>query len=241
LSVGAVLVTGAGSGIGRAAASTLARHGWTVWVADINGGSAASVAEDIERSGGRARAAECDVADENQLAELAGRIERRDRTLDAVVANAAVFPRWSLADTDATVARHVFDVNLIGAIATVVAARPLLAIGGGSVVLVTSGSGGRSVARSAQQRGFALYGASKAALERWALGVCDELAADGIVVQMICPGGVVDTDGTRAVLPDAELAAGVGIDVVAEAIMRLCEVRDVGQTGARFLASDLRP
>lgn len=241
MSPNVVVVTGAGSGIGRAAASTMARNGWTVWVADINGDSAASVADEIERGGGKARAATCDVADETQLGELVRRITRDERTLDAVVANAAVFPRRALADTDATIARNVFDVNVIGAISTVMATRPLLAVGGGSVVLVTSGSGGRSIARSAQQRGFALYGASKAALERWALGVCDEFAAEGIVVQMLCPGGVVDTDGTRAVLGAEERAAGVDLDVVADAIMRLCQVRDPRKAGARYLATDVAP
>ena len=68
-----VLVTGAGSGIGRATASTMARHGWTVWVADIDGDSAASVADEIECDGGRALAAACDVADEAQLVELVAR------------------------------------------------------------------------------------------------------------------------------------------------------------------------
>lgn len=235
----AALVTGAGSGIGRAAALQLARIGWKVWIADVDARSAESVVADIERNGGGACAAACDVSDELQVADLAGRIRRQDGALAAVVVNAAVFPRRSLADTDAETARRVFEVNVVGAIATVVAARPLLSVDGGTAVLVTSGSGGRSIARTAQQRGFALYGASKAALERWALGVCDELAADDIVVQMLCPGGVVDTDGTRAVLAAEERSSGIDVELVANAIAQLCHVRDLDRTGARYLATEL--
>ena len=154
--------------------------------------------------------------------------------------NAAVFPRRSIADTDVAITRQVMSVNVIGAIATVLATRPLLAAaGGGSVVLLTSGASGRTVARTAQQRGFALYGASKAALERWTLGVCDELAEDGIVVHLLCPGGVVDTPGTAAVLAPEDRVDGVPADVVATAVSRLCTSRDVRRTGGRHLATEL--
>ena len=236
----AALVTGAGSGIGRAAACKLAADGWKVWVTDIDVEAARAVADGIDRRGGVARFASCDVTEQSELDDLAGRIRDDEGGLRAVVANAAVFPRRSLDETDAAIARSVLAVNVVGVVATVVAMRPLLAEHGGSLVLVTSGSSARTIARTGQQRGFALYGASKAALERWALGVCDELAADGIVMQLLCPGGVVETDGTVAVLDPDERRDAVGVDVVAAAIARLCRTRDVAHAGARHLATELR-
>lgn len=233
------LVTGAGAGIGRAASLRLAADGWVVWAADVDSASAEAAASDIRERGGTARGVGCDVTDIAALEHVVEAVAAEHGRLDAVVANAAIFPRCSLAETDLSIARRVFDVNVAGAIATVLASRSLLAAGGGSLVLITSGSGGRSIARSAQQRGFALYGASKAALERWVLGVCDELAADGIVVQMLCPGGVVDTTGTRAVLDAVERDAGIDVDVVASAIARLCLERDPARAGDRHLAPDL--
>ena len=232
-----VWITGAGGGIGGACALALGAMGWTVWATDADVESAADVAAMVEHAGGAARSIGLDVTDLEEVDAVARRIADRDGGLDAAVVNAAVFPREALGRDAAARLRAVLDVNVVGAAATVVGARFAMR-SGGSIVVLTSGSGARKIARIDQQRGFAAYGASKAALERWVLGVCDELAGDGIAVHLLCPGGVVTTPGVGRVLTDAEMSGAISPELVAGAVAHLCSVRDIGSTGARYLATD---
>lgn len=228
-------VTGAASGIGRAAAVELAQAGWTVWASDVD----ADALRELAGTHTGLRTAPVDVCDADALAAVAGQIEAANGRLDALVASAAVFPRRSLSAMRADDIARVFAVNVVGVAAAVLAARRLMAGRGGSMVLLTSGAAARAGARSSLQRGFAEYGASKAALERWTLGVCDELAEDRIAVHLLCPGVVVDSPGVRAVLSPDESAGAVAPTVVARAVVRLCERTDVAFTGGRYLATEL--
>src|SRR3546814_20198601 len=97
--------------------------------------------------------------------------------------------------------------------------------GDGSLIFLTSGAGAVAGAADPFMRPFALYGASKAALDRFAAGIAPDLAATGIAVTTITPGAFVETPGTPA--SDISDAADLG------RIARTSDRRGVGKEGAR--------
>jgi NAD(P)-dependent dehydrogenase (short-subunit alcohol dehydrogenase family) len=181
------LVTGAGSGIGRAAATLLAREGATVVLADINGGAARAAAAEIASGGGRAEAAALDVADEAAWGELTGRVLAAHRRLDVLVNNAGVPFGKPVAEMSLAEWRRVLAVNLDGVfLGTRHGIRAMRAGGGGSIVNVASVSGVKPFA------GASAYGAGKAAvrlLSKVAAVECQD-AGNGVRVNVVTPGGV---------------------------------------------------
>lgn len=232
-------VTGGGRGIGRAAALRLARSRAHVEIVDVDAAAAERVAGEIRGAGGSAVASECDVSLSSDVTDLFAAIGARHRgRLDVLVASAAVFPCAAVADTSPDLVDRVLGVNFRGAVACALAARPLMAAaGGGSMVFLTSGSGRLSQAAMPAQRGFALYGASKAALDRWVLGVAPELAVDGIAVHCLCPGATVLTEGVLALGPPAAGTPTIGADAVAEVIAELAALRGGDHPGRRLEAT----
>ncbi len=190
------VVTGGGSGIGRATCRRLAREGAAVAVIDRNGATAEETAAAIRESGAVARAFTCDVSSSGEVDAVARRIER-DLGAAEVLANVAGIGdtagmegiegiedgRWQL----------VMGVNLSGPFHWCRALLPgMAARGHGAVVNVSSLAG-----RSKSANGGLAYSASKAGL----LGLTRHLAFDygprGVRVNAICPGGV-DTPMIRA-------------------------------------------
>ena len=181
------LVTGAGSGIGRAAATLLAREGATVLAADLNEQAARAVAAEITSAGGRAEPLPLDVADEAAWEQATGRALAAHGRLDVLVNSAGVAFGQPVADTALADWRRVLAVNLDGVfLGTKHGIRAMRAGGGGSIVNVASVSGIRPFA------GTAAYGAGKAAvrlLSKIAAVECQD-ARNGVRVNVVTPGGV---------------------------------------------------
>lgn len=176
------LVTGAGSGIGRATATLLAYEGAAVLVADVNHGAAQAVAREITAAGKIADAVVLDVAEEQSW--QAG-FERAQR-LDILVNNAGVSFAGTVAEMSLADWRRVFSVNLDGVFLGIRHAIWAMQGRGGSIVNVASVSGIKPFA------GASAYGASKAAvrfLTRVAAIECAD-AANGVRVNLVTPGGV---------------------------------------------------
>jgi len=112
------LVTGGGSGIGRAACEQFAREGARVVVADRNAAAAGEVAEQIQKSGGEAIATEVDVADEASVAAMVARSVEQYGRIDAALNNAGIshdprpFTALPLADWDKMIAINLTGVFL---------------------------------------------------------------------------------------------------------------------------------
>ena len=227
------IVTGAGAGIGRAVTLALAARGWRVMACDIDGPAAARVAAE---AGGDATAATVDVTDDAALRDMIARAAAAG-LIGAVVHCAALFPRIDLPETSITDFDRVMAVNLRAAVQLTLHARRAMP-GGGALVFLTSGSGLMAAAADPFQRGFALYGASKAALDRWVAGVAPELAPAGIFASTITPGAFVETPGLRrtGIAPPAG-AATIAAGRVAEAVVRLVEDRSGAFAGQRLSAA----
>lgn len=182
------LVTGAGSGIGKAAAVGLARAGAQVAVVGHSEESAAETAEEIRSAGGVAEPFAAELSESAEVVDLFERVAGRWDRLHVVVANAGINGVWAPLD-ELTVQEwnQTISVNLTGTFLTVKHALPLLrAAGGGSVVITSSINGTRTFSNT----GASAYSVSKAGQVAFAKMAAVELAADRIRVNVICPGAI---------------------------------------------------
>lgn len=175
------VVTGAGSGIGRATARLLAEHGATVHVVDINADAAAAVAREI---GSRATAHTVDVTKPEELEALAEAVFAEDGRVDILHNNAGIGHGGDIESTTVEDWKRVIGVNLLGVAYGVQAFLPrLLAQGRPAVVVNTASEAGLiPIARMAP------YCASKFGVVGMSESLDAELEPKGIRVIAVCPG-----------------------------------------------------
>jgi len=187
-----VLVTGAGSGIGRQTALAFAAEGAAVVLVDRDGSSVAETAVLAERIGATARPFTVDVTDAAAMDDLAERVVAEIGVVDVLVNNAGIGVAGTFLDTPLEDWHRVIDVNLFGVIHGCRSfARPMVDRGeGGHIVNVAS------AAAFQPSKVLPAYSASKAAVLCLSECLRAELADSGIGVTCICPG-IVDTNITR--------------------------------------------
>jgi NAD(P)-dependent dehydrogenase (short-subunit alcohol dehydrogenase family)/pimeloyl-ACP methyl ester carboxylesterase len=195
------LVTGAGSGIGRATALALAAQGADLVCVDIDFGAAERTAAEIDGV-----AFQLDVADGAATQRLAERVLREVGVPDLVMANAGVAVAGSFLDTSEEEWRHIVDVNLFGVVNTLRAfVPPLVQRGEGGHVVVTASAAGFLPSPS-----LPAYSTTKAGVLMLAQCLAGELAPDGIGVSAICPGfvhtNITETTRFAGAAPDEERA-----------------------------------
>lgn len=188
LSGKAALVTGAGSGIGRGIALALAREGVNVALADVEGDTAAAVAREVAALEVEAFGVRLDVTDEAAQRALAERVEAEWGGLHVVCLNAGVLSSELLSEATEADWQWTFGVNLFGVARGVRACLPALRRRAPEAhILITASVAGL---RPNEAAPIGIYSASKHAVVAYADVLHDELAAEGIGVSALCPGGV---------------------------------------------------
>ena len=180
------LVTGAGSGIGRAIATAFAREGARVQASDINPDTANETARMIVAAGGAAIGLHCDAADPDAVRQAIARMESDFGGIDVLVSNAAWFPaRAPLAGIPEEDWEKCLAVNVTGPFLMSRYAIPVMARdGGGSIIHIAS-----QMAKVANY-GQTHYCTAKGALLMLAKGIALDHAGDGIRCNTLSPGGI---------------------------------------------------
>jgi NAD(P)-dependent dehydrogenase (short-subunit alcohol dehydrogenase family) len=227
---GVAVVTGGASGIGREIAVQFAGDGTDVVVADRRpdpreGGRPTHERIEAE-TGARATYVECDVT---VAADLVAAVEAAEAFggVDAMVNNAGVYRRESLAETSEESFRTIIDVNVTGTFFGAKAAADRMVEGEGGIIVNMS-----SIAGLAGVAGEVAYCASKGAVRLMTYALADELGPDGVRVNAVHPGTVETSMTTEDVdhVGDGEPPADVPL-------RRFGRPADVANA-VRFLASD---
>jgi len=182
------LVTGASAGIGAELAVALGRRGCGVALVARHQEALQAVAQRVEAGGGRAVVLPADVAEEGAVERAVAAAVAALGGLRLVVANAGVGVHGAADALPAAALRRVFEVNCLGALATVRAALPHLLAAAPSALVALS-----SLSALIPYRGGGAYGASKAALNQYLRCLRLELAGRRVNVGWLCPGPVATT------------------------------------------------
>jgi NAD(P)-dependent dehydrogenase (short-subunit alcohol dehydrogenase family) len=181
------LVTGGGSGIGRATAVELGRQGARVAVLSRRQDRIDETCAEIVEAGGEALGISADVKSEQELNDAVRRIDEKWERLDLVVANAGKNGVFAPLD-DLTLEEwnDTLATNLTSTFLTTKASLPLLKRRGGAIVVVSSVNGSRIF----NYPGAVAYSTSKAGQVAFTRMVATELAQHGIRINTVCPGAI---------------------------------------------------
>ena len=176
-----MMITGAGSGLGREIAVRWAREGWRMALADINDAGVAQTLRLVEAVGGSGFTQRCDVRDFSQLTALSQTCQERFGGIDVIVNNAGVasggfFDELSLEDWDWQLA-----INLMGVVKGCKAFLPLLEQSKGKIINIAS------MAALMQGPAMSNYNVAKAGVVALSESLLIELAQQEVAVHVVCP------------------------------------------------------
>ena len=193
-----VVITGGGQGIGRGYAHYFAAQGAIPVIAEIDGGNARRVADEVEREHGPALALETDVGDEASVGAMAASTLDAFGRIDVLINNAAVFSRitmapfWELPVEEWKAAMHV---NITGSMLCARAVVPaMMEAGWGRIINVSSGTHVKG------RPNYLHYITSKSAMVGMSRSMARELGSYGITVNTFWPG-VMQTEVDRPSVP----------------------------------------
>lgn len=220
------LITGAGSGMGRATAFILSRRGAAIVVNDINAESAPQVSHDLVALGGDATHFVADVADTAGVEAMFEAVGHRYGRLDYLMCNAGYAEGALIEDLTDQAWERMIDVHLGGVFRCIRAGVPLMKKTGGGAIVCTSSTYGM-----VGWEGWTHYSAAKAGIMGLVKSLALEFAPCGIRVNAVAPGSVmtpIQGDTPMSVLRDRAMTIP---------LRRIAEPEEVARLMA-FLLSD---
>lgn len=207
-----VLVTGAGSGIGRGAAVVLAGCGARLGLLSRNREELSTLSDEVYEKGGEALVLTADISRENELQTAISELGNKWGRIDGVFANAGINGVWApIEDLTSEDFIHTVNVNLLGTFLTIKYCRPYMKDRGGSIVITSSINGTRYFANA----GSTAYSCTKAAQAAMTKLLAVEFASDDIRINAVCPGAVsseisehTERKGTGEIKPRKEYPDG---------------------------------
>ena len=232
------VITGAGSGIGKAIAETFAREGASVAIADLNFSAAQAVSKKINSAGGRAIPIEMDVANEDQVNAGMEQVVQNFGGVDVLVSNAGIQIINPIVDFSFSDWRKLVGIHLDGSFLTTRAAmRAMISNKRGGTILYMG-----SVHSHIAAPNKSAYIAAKHGIVGLAKAVAKEGAKHGIRSNVICPGFVRTPLVEKQIPEQAQLLGITEEEVIKNVMLRetvsgeFTSIEDVAAT-AVFLAS----
>jgi 3-oxoacyl-[acyl-carrier protein] reductase len=223
------IVTGAGTGIGRATAQLLAERGARVVAAGLQPERLRETVDAIIGAGGEAVAVDADVSDPDAIEHVAARAQEAFGGTDVLVNNAAVYPIGPWHEMDAAQWDEVFATNIRGYFLLARAVRPqMVARGGGAIVNVAS------VTFFTGEALLLAYVASKGAVVGFTRALAREAGPEGIRVNAVAPGAFP----TAATEIHADQDALWHDVLESQSLKRRGEVEDVARAISFFAGDD---
>jgi 2-hydroxycyclohexanecarboxyl-CoA dehydrogenase len=226
------LVTGGGSGLGKAVCHRLARDGMAVGVLDIDGEAAKSVAAAISQAGGRAIALFADVSDRQEVNVAVSDLRRAFGAVGVLINNAAVENFSAFGEIRDEVWDHLIDTNLKGAFIVTQAVLPdMVAMRWGRIVNV-SALGAQTGAPN-----MVHYTASKGGIIAMTRSLAIELGPRGVTVNSVSPG-FIDTPMARRAIDGGLFPVPYEQIIAAYPIPRLGQPDDIAAACAFFASEE---
>lgn len=222
------IVTGAGSGIGRATAIAFAKEGAKVLVADYKPEGAEETIKMITDAGGQAEFSQTDVSKADQVQAMVDLAVEKFGGLDIIFNNAGVALMADMASTTEEIWQKTIDIDLKGVFLGIKAATPEMEKRGKGKIINTA-----SIAGLVGFKGIPAYCAAKGGVVNLTREIALELAQKKINVNAIAPG-IIKTNMTTDILQDEKTAQGM---LAQTPIGRLGEPEDIAHL-AVYLASD---
>lgn len=176
------VITGAGSGLGRALSVELAADGWTIGIADVNLDGAECTLDLVQRAGGSGEVYRCDITDAEQVMAMADHFFNAWDGVSLLVNNAGIAAAGFVGDAELSDWRRIVEVNLLGTINGCHAfVPPMKAQGGGYIVNIASSAGITNLPEMAP------YNVTKAGVISLSETLRTELVCDHVGVTVACP------------------------------------------------------